>query len=106
MAGYLDAATALGRGAEVVELAERTGGLHPLDELAQARLIRVYQDAGRRADAFAHFHASRQQLVDQLGVDPGPELTAAHRALVLGESAHRSVTVARPTSAPPSRKGP
>jgi DNA-binding SARP family transcriptional activator/tetratricopeptide (TPR) repeat protein len=90
VARYLDAATALGRGAEVVELAERTARGHPLDELAQARLIRVYQDAGRRADAFAHFHATRQLLVDQLGVDPGPELTAAHQTLLLGEGAART----------------
>ena len=90
VARYLDTATALGRGAEVVELAERTARGHPLDELAQARLIRIYQDAGRRADAFAHFHATRQVLVDQLGVDPGPELTAAHQALLLGEGAGRA----------------
>ncbi|GAA2000771.1 tetratricopeptide repeat protein [Catenulispora subtropica] len=104
VARYLDAATALGRGAEVVGLAERTARLHPLDELAQARLIRVYQDAGRRADAFAHFHATRQLLVDQLGVDPGPELTATHQALLLGESAGRGAAVPS-SSAPPLRSG-
>ena len=40
VARYLDTATALGRGAEVVELAEQSARGHPLDELAQARLER------------------------------------------------------------------
>jgi len=103
VARYLDAATALGRGAEVVELAERTARGHPLDELAQARLIRVYQDAGRRADAFAHFHATRQLLVDQLGVDPGPELAAAHQALLLGENTGRATMPSRPRAEIPAQ---
>jgi DNA-binding SARP family transcriptional activator/tetratricopeptide (TPR) repeat protein len=82
VAKYVDAAVALRRGAEVVELAEQDARARPLDECAQARLIRVYRDAGRRADAFGHFHRTRAQLAEQLGVDPGPDLAAAHRSLL------------------------
>ena len=102
VARYLDAATALGRGAEVVELAERTARAHLLDESAQARLIRVYRDAGRRADAFAHFHATRRLLADELGVDPGPELAATHQALLRGETAGRSAAP-RPRNGVPAQ---
>lgn len=95
VARFLDAAVALRRGAEVVELAEQAAQANPLDELAQARLIRVYQAAGRRADAFRHFHLTRSLLAEQLGVDPGAELAATHQALLQSEA-----TDAAPLSAP------
>jgi tetratricopeptide (TPR) repeat protein len=79
---YVDGALALGRGAEVVEAAQRAAADRPLDELAQARLIQVYQAAGRRADAFDVYHDTRSRLADRLGVDPGPDLAAAHLALL------------------------
>jgi DNA-binding SARP family transcriptional activator len=47
VAGYLDAALALGLAQDVVDLAEQAVADDPLDELAQDRLIRVYRAAGR-----------------------------------------------------------
>lgn len=82
VARYLDAAVALGHGADVVGLAEEAARDQPLDELAQTRLVRVYRAAGRRADAFEHVRRTRGRLADELGVDPGPELAAAFRALL------------------------
>ncbi|MBM2620509.1 tetratricopeptide repeat protein [Actinoplanes sp. LDG1-06] len=64
----------------------------PLDEAGQARLVRAYAVAGRRAQAFTTYHAVRRRLADDLGVDPGPELTAAHQEL-LNEDSRAQVAV-------------
>ncbi|HEX4253183.1 MAG TPA: BTAD domain-containing putative transcriptional regulator, partial [Pseudonocardia sp.] len=50
----------------------------PLREPAAALLARSLHAAGRRADALAVLDQLRAALADQLGVDPGPDLTAAH----------------------------
>jgi DNA-binding SARP family transcriptional activator len=39
------------------------------------RLILALYRTGHPADALAHFDAFRRRLADQLGADPGPELT-------------------------------
>lgn len=67
----------------------------PFDEPAQARLIRAYHAAGQRARAFQVYHDVRDRLVDELGVDPGTELRAAHTALL-----HDDVPVAAPSPVP------
>jgi tetratricopeptide (TPR) repeat protein len=54
----------------------------PFDEEAQARLVRAYHAIGQRAQAFAAYRAARARLADELGVDPGPVLVAAHAALL------------------------
>jgi DNA-binding SARP family transcriptional activator len=74
-----------GHTGRAVELLAEAAASRPLDEAGQARLIRAYRAAGRRAQAFDTFHAVRRQLAEELGVDPGPELTAAHEALLTEE---------------------
>jgi DNA-binding SARP family transcriptional activator len=82
---------------------EEVTGADPLDEAGQAGLVRALAARGRRAQAFATFHAVRRRLADELGVDPGPELTAAHQEL-LDEDARASAP-ARPV-APAGRTVP
>lgn len=79
---HIESALALGRAVEVVSLCEEATAEQPLDELWHARLIRVYHACGRRADAFEAHRAVRRRLIDDLGVDPGPEIEAAHRTLL------------------------
>ncbi|MBE1576375.1 BTAD domain-containing putative transcriptional regulator [Amycolatopsis roodepoortensis] len=82
LARYGDAMLAIGAADEVLaELAEAAAD-QPLDEPAQARLIRAYHGAGQRATAFRLYQEVRQRLVEELGVEPGPELAAAHAALL------------------------
>ncbi|MEU6372092.1 BTAD domain-containing putative transcriptional regulator [Streptomyces sp. NPDC046909] len=50
---------------------------HPLDEGLQALLVRALTATGRRAEALDVFRATAGRLADELGVDPGPELSAA-----------------------------
>jgi DNA-binding SARP family transcriptional activator len=57
----------------------------PLDEAAVALLIRAYRAAGQRARAFAAYHATRDRLAEELGIDPGPDLAGVHAALLTEE---------------------
>ncbi|MFE3068813.1 BTAD domain-containing putative transcriptional regulator [Streptomyces sp. NPDC059247] len=67
----------------VPELSELTA-TYPYDETFRAHLIRALRAEGRHADALTAYEAARRTLADGLGADPGPELTALHRALLTG----------------------
>jgi DNA-binding SARP family transcriptional activator len=82
LARYGEVLISAGRAAEALPALEEAAAAQPLDESAQARLLRAYQAAGQRARAFHTYHQIRYRLTDELGVDPGPELTAAHTALL------------------------
>ncbi|MEV1000574.1 BTAD domain-containing putative transcriptional regulator [Nonomuraea sp. NPDC050202] len=66
---------------------QRAAEAYPLDESLQARLIRILAATGQQAAAFAVFHTLRDRLVEELGVDPGPEVSAAHAALLSAPAA-------------------
>jgi DNA-binding SARP family transcriptional activator len=75
---------ALGRHAEVVgELADLVAQF-PLRERLAVLLMTALYRCGRRGEALAVFDATRRRLVDQLGLDPGPEL-AGLQAQVLAD---------------------
>jgi tetratricopeptide (TPR) repeat protein len=82
LARYGDAMIAIGAAADALADVAEAAADQPLDESAQARLIRTYHAVGQRAKAFQTYHEVRDRLVEELGVDPGPELLAAHAALL------------------------
>ncbi|MDT3439474.1 MULTISPECIES: BTAD domain-containing putative transcriptional regulator [unclassified Pseudofrankia] len=59
-------------------------GMAPLHETVQASLVFSLAAAGQQAEALAVFEKVRAQLADELGIDPGPALRAAHLR-VLGQ---------------------
>jgi DNA-binding SARP family transcriptional activator len=82
LARYGDVMIANGAASDVLPDIAAATLEQPLDEPAQARLIRAYHAVGQRAKAFQVYHDVRDRLVEELGVDPGPELRAAHAALL------------------------
>src|SRR5499427_1093834 len=60
---------------------------HPLRERLRGLLMLALHRAGRRAEALAVYQDGRRQLVETLGVEPGPQLRAMHEALLRDEPA-------------------
>jgi DNA-binding SARP family transcriptional activator len=57
-------------------------GENPLRESLWSRLLKALAQAGRQAEALAAFHDFRGKLVDQLGVEPGRQLSSAYLRLL------------------------
>jgi DNA-binding SARP family transcriptional activator/tetratricopeptide (TPR) repeat protein len=57
----------------------------PLDEPLHGWLIRLYAALGRRVDALGCYEQLRHRLVDELGVDPTPQLRELHQAVLRDE---------------------
>lgn len=79
---YGDAMLAVGAATDVLTAVADAAAAQPLDEAVLALLIRTHQAAGQRAVAFEAYHDARRRLADELGVGPGPELTAVHADLL------------------------
>jgi predicted ATPase/DNA-binding SARP family transcriptional activator len=85
-------------------LADELGDLlaqHPLRERLRAAHVLALYRAGRQGEALASFGTLRTRLVEELGLDPGPELVALHRAILGHDPALTAVPAtsgARPRS--------
>lgn len=73
---------ALGGDTELIPELEQLVADHPFDERLRGQLMLALYRAGRQKDALAVFAATRSLLVEELGVEPGPELRdLEHRIL-------------------------
>ena len=86
-ADRVDAEISLGRAADVLDELRTAVAEHPLRERPRAQLVRALHAAGRTAEALAAFEDARRTLAEELGADPGPDLSEAHLAALRGESA-------------------
>ncbi|WP_052684319.1 AfsR/SARP family transcriptional regulator [Lentzea aerocolonigenes] len=78
----LDGGRTSGLVAELIELTRR----HPLRERFWAqRMVALYR-SGRQAEALESYREITALLSDELGVDPSPELSRLHLALLNGEA--------------------
>lgn len=97
-----DAALRAGRHAELLVKVSAAHMAHPLDERLAGQLMLAQSRSGRQAEALETYHRIREQLVEELGVDPGSPLRAVYQQIVTGEAVEvKTVIQARPASAAP-----
>src|SRR5215213_7659335 len=78
----IDAELALGRHDDVVPQLERLIADAPLRERFRAQLMLALYRAGRQAEALEAYQHARSTLVDELGIEPGPELQRLERQIL------------------------
>ena len=81
----LDTQLRLGRHDDVVDELHVMVAEHPLRERLRAHLMLALYRCGRRAEALAAYRRARQDLVELVGVEPGPPLRQLHRAILADE---------------------
>ncbi|GAA3303293.1 hypothetical protein GCM10020218_100460 [Dactylosporangium vinaceum] len=98
---HSEALLSLGRASEVVYRTESALAEAPYRERLWAQLILALYRTGRQADAMSAYARARQGLIDELGIEPGPELQQLAQD-VLRQAPHLAgPPSAAPTSAPP-----
>ena len=101
-----DLLLARGQAAAAVPELTALGASHPLRERTTGLLMIALYRCGRQAESLRVFGETRRRLADELGVDPGTELTRIHQQLLAmdpaldGPPAEASLIPAQP-SAPP-----
>lgn len=96
---YIDALTSSANTTQAVSVTQRWVSLDPLDDEANHTLIRTLADAGKRAEALAHFDSYARLIKKELDVEPLPrtnELVHALRA----RRPHPRVNLRGPSPAP------
>jgi DNA-binding SARP family transcriptional activator len=78
----IEADLALGRHIELVSELEALVQAERLRERPRAQLMLALYRSGRQADALAAYRDARETLVDELGIDPGPELRELEAAIL------------------------
>jgi DNA-binding SARP family transcriptional activator len=77
-----EADLALGRAADLIPELTALVGEHPLRERLRALLMRALHRAGRRSEALEVYQEARRILIEELGLEPGPELRQAQQAVL------------------------
>jgi DNA-binding SARP family transcriptional activator/tetratricopeptide (TPR) repeat protein len=96
--GLMDLDLELGRHAGLVAELLALTGEHPLRERLRAQLMLAYYRCGRQAEALNVFTETRQALIEELGIEPGPELTALQQRILAADP-----TLIAPSRAPVPR---
>jgi DNA-binding SARP family transcriptional activator len=83
----MDAELRLGRHAAVIAELEGLAGAHPLRERMHALLMLALYRDGRQAEALAAYRRARHTLIEEVGAEPGAELTELHRRVLAADPA-------------------
>lgn len=78
----IDADLRLGRAAQLVPELEARVREHPLREGFRAQLMLALYRSGRQAEALTVFSDARTRFVDELGIEPGPDLQELQRKIL------------------------
>jgi YVTN family beta-propeller protein len=82
-----EADLALGSHAALVAGLESLVAAHPLRERPRTQLMLALYRSGRQADALECYSTARRELIDQLGIEPGPALQKLQRAILAHDPA-------------------
>ena len=96
----VEADLAVGRHAELVGELRALVAEHPWRERLHAHLMLALYRTGRQADALDAYAAARAALVEQLGIEPGPELRSRQAAILAHDPALAPPGTARATALP------
>lgn len=83
----IDLELALGRHRELLEELAALVARHPLRERLVGQLMLAQYRSGQQAAALATYRATRQRLVDELGIEPGAELRELEQAVLAQDPA-------------------
>lgn len=83
----IDADLALGRHSALTGEVDELVTQHPLRERLRGQLMLALYGSGRQADALAVYQDGRRRLVDELGVEPGPELRQLQKQILAQDPA-------------------
>src|SRR4051794_12356023 len=101
--GLIDSELAMGRHTDVLSVLAELVVRHPFRERFRAQLIIALYRSGRQADALAAYRTARDYLLDELGLDPGPELRALERSVLAQDPALEApIALASPLLGPAS----
>ena len=89
-----------GRHTEVVSELSGVSGRYPVNERIRGQLMLALYRSGRQSDALECFRRGREILIDELGVDPGPELTALHASILRNDETLAAAPGVVPVAAP------
>ena len=81
----VDCELALGHHRELVPELEALAAAAPLRERRQGQLMRALNGSGRQAEALETYRRFRERLVDELGLEPGPDLREIEQAILRQE---------------------
>lgn len=77
---------ALGRHAELIPELETLVAAHPLHEASYGQLMTALYRSGRQVEAITTYRRIRRRLIQDFGVEPGPDLQRVLQAVLRGES--------------------
>jgi DNA-binding SARP family transcriptional activator len=82
----VDTQLELGGAAALVGELESLVDEHPLRERLRFQLMLALYRSGRQAEALGVYQEARRRLVDELGIEPGPQLQELHGAILRQEA--------------------
>lgn len=86
LADRFEAELQLGRHDSVIGELEALAAANPHHERLTGQLMLALYRAGRQADALEVYRRTRELLVDELGIEPGPALHALERAILVQDT--------------------
>lgn len=83
---WVDAQLLQGHNAQLIERLRSLVARQPLREQLWHRLMVALYRSGRSAEALAAFQELRRRVVDELGIEPGPQIQRLQRQILAGET--------------------